>query len=122
MDTYDFVAIGTGVGNSVLNTALNLGLKCAIVEEGKFGGTCLTRGCIPSKILIYPADMIREAQHAKKIGLNFSLKEYDWGLISNRMWSKIDQSKYIEEGLSQVPTLKVFKGRGEFVGEYEMKV
>ena len=72
MEKYDLVAIGTGVGTSVLSTALNLGLKCAIIEEGKFGGTCLTRGCIPSKILVYPADMIREAQHAKKIGLEFS--------------------------------------------------
>jgi len=122
MEIYDLVAIGTGVGSSVLSTALNLGLKCAIVEEGKFGGTCLTRGCIPSKILVYPADMIREAQHAEKVGVEFTLKGYDWDLIAKRMWSKIDESKDIEKGMSNITTLTVYKGTGEFTGEYQMQV
>jgi len=122
MESYDFVVIGSGAGNSVLNQALNMGMKCALVEMSKFGGTCLTKGCIPSKILVYPADMIRDAQHASKIGLKFDLKDYDWGLIAKRMWSKIDQSKQIEEGMSRVPNLTVYKGIGEFTGEYEMQV
>ncbi|MHA2400464.1 MAG: FAD-dependent oxidoreductase [Promethearchaeota archaeon] len=63
METYDFVVIGSGAGLSILNVGLQAGLKCALVEESKLGGTCLTRGCIPSKVLVHPADLIREAQH-----------------------------------------------------------
>ena len=122
MDSYDFVVIGSGAGNIVLNKALNMGYKCALVEMSKFGGTCLTKGCIPSKILVYPADIIRDAQHANKVGLKFDLKSFDWDLIAKRMWSKINQSKYIEEGMSNVPNLTVYKGVGEFTGEYEMQV
>ena len=122
MESYEFVVIGSGAGNTVLNQALNMGMKCALVEMSKFGGTCLTKGCIPSKILVYPADMIRDTQHASKIGLKFDLKDYDWDLIAKRMWSKIDQSKEIEEGMSQVPNLTVYKGIGEFTGEREIQV
>jgi dihydrolipoamide dehydrogenase len=122
METYDLVVIGSGVGLNVLNTGLQFGMKCALVENTKMGGTCLTRGCIPSKVLVHPADLIREAQHAKKVGIKFTIEDIDWELITKRMWSQIDESKQMDEGLSTVPNLDVYKGVGEFIGEYEMKV
>ncbi|MHA2283281.1 MAG: dihydrolipoyl dehydrogenase [Promethearchaeota archaeon] len=122
METYDLVVIGSGAGLSVLNVGLQVGMNCALVEDTKLGGTCLTRGCIPSKVLVHPADLIREAQHAKKVGVQFNIEKIDWDLISKRMWSQIDESKQMEEGLSHVPNLTMFRGTGEFVGEYEMEV
>ena len=122
METYNLVVIGSGAGLSVLNVGLQVGMKCALVEDTKLGGTCLTRGCIPSKVLVHPADLIREAQHARKVGIHFNIEKIDWELISNRMWSQIDESKQMEEGLSHTPNLKLYKGVGEFVGEYEMEV
>ena len=105
-----------------MNTGLQLGLNCVLVENTKMGGTCLTRGCIPSQVLVHPADLIRESQHAKKVGIKFNIEHIDWDLIAERMWSQIDESKMIDQGLSTVPNLTVYKGVGEFVGEYEMKV
>ena len=122
METYDLVVIGSGAGLSVLNTGLQVGMNCVLVEDTKLGGTCLTRGCIPSKVLVHPADLIREAQHARKVGIHFNIEKIDWELISKRMWSQIDESKHMEEGLSHVPNLKLYKGVGEFVDEYEMEV
>jgi len=122
METYDLVVIGSGAGLNVLNVGLQMGMKCALVEDTKLGATCLTRGCIPSKVLVHPADLIREAQHASKVGIHFNVQRIDWDLISKRMWSQIDESKQIEEGLSHVPNLTLYKGIGEFTGEYEMRV
>ncbi len=122
METYDLVVIGSGVGLNVLNTGLQLGMKCALIENTKMGGTCLTRGCIPSKVLVHPADLIRESQHAKQVGIKFNIENIDWELITKRMWSQIDESKLIDQGFSTVPNLDVYKGVGEFIGEYEMKV
>ncbi|MHA1792154.1 MAG: dihydrolipoyl dehydrogenase [Promethearchaeota archaeon] len=122
MKEYDLVVIGSGVGLTVVSQAINYGWNCALVEEGKMGGTCLTRGCIPSKVLIYPADLIREAEHAKNVGVHFKVEKIDWGLISKRVWQEIDESKDIEQGLKHAPNLDVYRGIGEFTGEYQMKV
>ena len=122
METYDLVVIGSGAGLNVLNYGLQMGLKCALVEDTKLGATCLTRGCIPSKVLVHPADLIREAEHASKVGIKFRVEDIDWQMIAERMWSQINESIAMEEGLSNVENLTLFKGVGEFIGEYEMQV
>lgn len=122
MKNYDIVIIGSGAGLSFVNIALKNGLTCALIENTKFGGTCLTRGCIPSKILVYPADVIRQSQHVKKIGLDFAPPVISWDTIAKRMWSEIDQSKDIENGMADIENLTIYKGTGEFTGEYTMKV
>jgi mycothione reductase len=122
MEKYDLVVVGSGSALSVLNYGLQMGLDCALVENTKLGGTCLTRGCIPSKILVYPADLIRESEHAPKVGIKFETKDINWKLISRRMWSQINESNDIEEGLSEVANLDLYKGVGEFIGDYEMQV
>ncbi len=52
---YDVMVIGSGSGMGIVNEALSGGLKVALVDRGPYGGTCLNPGCIPSKMLIYPA-------------------------------------------------------------------
>lgn len=122
MEEFDLVVVGGGSGLSVLTMGLNLGLKCALVEPDKFGGTCLNRGCIPSKILVYPADLIREAEHGKKVGITTKIEKIDWDLITKRVWAKIDLNKGIEKGISARKRLTVYRGFGEFINDYEMKV
>jgi mycothione reductase len=122
MTKYDLVVLGSGVGLNLLDAGLKRNLKCALVESGKIGGTCLTRGCIPSKVLIYPADIIREAQHAKKVGAHLTVGKIDWNLMAERMWSQINESKEMEESLKNAPGLTFYKGSGEFISEYQMQV
>ncbi|NLP00136.1 MAG: dihydrolipoamide dehydrogenase, partial [Clostridiaceae bacterium] len=64
MKTFDIIVIGSGAGLMVIEAALSAGMSCAIIEKSKFGGTCLTKGCIPSKMLVYPADLVRESEKA----------------------------------------------------------
>ncbi len=122
MKEYDLVIIGSGVGLTVLNEGLNRRMDCALVEKGKIGGTCLTRGCIPSKVLVHPANLIREAQHAEKVGLKLRVERIDWDLIQQRMWSQIEEGRQIDQSVSKIPNLTVYGGVGEFVDEYEMRV
>ena len=122
MEKYDLIIIGSGAGLNILNAGLERGLNCALIENTKIGGTCLTRGCIPSKVLVYPADVIRDAKHAKKIGINLNYKDINWELISERMWSQINQEKEMQKSLSNIPNLDLFMGNAEFVGDYELKV
>jgi pyruvate/2-oxoglutarate dehydrogenase complex dihydrolipoamide dehydrogenase (E3) component len=64
MERFDVLVIGTGSGMLVASAAVDRGFRTAVVDFGPMGGTCTNRGCIPSKMLIYPSDvstMIREA-------------------------------------------------------------
>jgi dihydrolipoamide dehydrogenase len=120
--SYDLVVVGSGAGLSVIEEGVKRGLKCALVESGKIGGTCLNRGCIPSKILTVPADAIREAEHARKIGTDLRLDRADWDLVARRMWDKIGENEEMEKALSGVRGLDVYRGTGEFTGDLRMRV
>ncbi|HML45990.1 MAG TPA: FAD-dependent oxidoreductase, partial [Clostridia bacterium] len=122
MNTYDLIIVGSGSGLMVLETALSTGLRCAMIEQSKFGGTCLTKGCIPSKMLVHPADLIRETQEAGRIGLPYAQPEPDWAKVAGRMWHQIRYSEKIERNLSQAQGLDVYKGTGEFTGPHTMIV
>jgi len=63
---FDIIIIGSGGGSKLTRPAANLGLNVAIVDHGPLGGTCLNRGCIPSKMLIHSADVISEIREAHK--------------------------------------------------------
>jgi mycothione reductase len=119
---FDLVVVGSGAGLSLIEEGVGRGLKCALVESGKIGGTCLNRGCIPSKILTVPADAIREAEHARKIGVDLRLGGVDWELIALRMWDKIGENEDMERALAGAPGLTVYRGTGEFTGDMRMRV
>lgn len=122
MKKFDLVILGSGAGMIVMEAALNQGWTCAIVEKDKVGGTCLTKGCIPSKMLVYPADYIRETENAHRFGIRAKKPEIDWEIISKRMWEQIDFSKEIEKGLAEIPNLTMFKGKGSFISSNQMVV
>jgi mycothione reductase len=119
---YDLIIIGSGSGLMVLEAALAKGLSCAIVERSKFGGTCLTKGCIPSKMLVYPADLIRDAEQASRIGVQLGTPSVDWERVSTRMWKQINYSKRIAENLHEMPGVDVYEATGEFTGPNTLSV
>ena len=57
MERFDVLVVGTGSGMLVASAAVDNGFKTALVDHGPMGGTCINRGCVPSKMLIYPADI-----------------------------------------------------------------
>jgi mycothione reductase len=89
MPHHDLVIIGSGSGNSLLVPELE-GLDVAIVEGGTFGGTCLNVGCIPTKMLVLPADRVVEAEDAARLGITFAEPEVDWPGIRDRIFGRID--------------------------------
>lgn len=118
----DLAVVGSGAGLIVLEAALQKGLKCALIEKDKFGGTCLNKGCIPTKMLVYPADLIREAQRGEQIGVTFAKPQVDWEKISRRVWRQIDVNKELREGYLNTDNLLVLEGTGAFVDEHTMEV
>src|SRR6476619_4334188 len=67
---FDLVVLGAGTGGyTAAFRAAQLGLKVALVDEDKIGGTCLHRGCIPTKALLESAGLVERMKHAKDYGL-----------------------------------------------------
>src|SRR5580698_11406438 len=86
---YDLVIVGAGSGNMVLTDEFT-GWRIAVVESNRFGGTCLNRGCIPSKMLVYTADVAESVQHAGEFGIAATWAGADWPAIRDRVFGRID--------------------------------
>lgn len=115
MKKYDVIVIGTGAGNIIIEEALKKGLKCAMIEREKFGGTCLTRGCIPTKVMVTVADTVREMQEYSKIGIRVQEPSIDFELLSKRVWSKIDESNELKVFFEETENLDVYQGTARFL-------
>ncbi len=123
MQRFDMIVIGSGIGLTLVESAVRNNRTCALIEQSKLGGTCLTRGCLPSKVLTAPADLVREIQHAARIGLTCdNTIRTDWKIVAARMWQQIDESKKIEPELAKSPGVTLYRGIGEFTGEKTLRV
>ncbi len=121
MEKFDVIVIGAGAGENVLSATLAAGLNVALVEHGPPGGTCLNNGCIPSKILIYPADVIRMAQDANAVGLSATLKP-DFRFIMDRMRSIVGREREDSTAaLDNAKNLTWIKETAEFAGDHVLK-
>jgi dihydrolipoamide dehydrogenase len=123
MIDYDIIVVGSGSGMTIADACLNRGMKVAVLEMGLLGGTCLNRGCIPSKNVIYPADIIKVIKEAGKFGIKAHIEEIDFAFIMERSQSMIDEDRgHMEEGVKHAKNLTVYYEKGEFIDDYTMKV
>jgi mycothione reductase len=123
MEQFDVLVVGAGSGMLVAGAAVDSGFRTAVVDFGPMGGTCTNRGCIPSKMLIYPADVTTLIRSADKLGVNAQVSSVDFGNIMTRMHTLVNgdsgtQAKAVEA----TPALKWFKDMGEFISDYTMKI
>ena len=117
------IVVGSGVGMSIASAAFEQGMKVAVVEHGPMGGTCLNRGCIPTKILTYVADIIQQAEHLGELGVKMRVEEIDYPSIMTRMRNEVDQSSQKQgESVDSVEGLDWYKTTGEFVNDYTIDV
>ena len=123
MKEYELIVIGSGAGMNIVSKARNAGLKVALVENWVLGGTCLNRGCIPSKILTYPAEMIRQIQQAAAIGIHAKIESLDFELVRKRMWELVLKDRRgMEEGVAADTGLDFYHTTARFVGPYTLQV
>ena len=119
---YDLVIVGSGSGNSIIGPEMD-DWRIAIVERGTFGGTCLNRGCIPTKMLVHPADLALAARHGERYGVHTEFHHADWPAIVQRVFGRIDpiaeSGRQYRHGL---PHVDVYEGTAHFVGDRELEV
>ena len=117
-NTFDLIVIGSGSGLDVANAVYNDGLKIAVIEKDKMGGTCLIRGCVPSKLLIHSADISEIIKSAHLFGIKIDGYSVDFESIVNRVNDITDsQSNEIKNAFVSSQNPKLFSKNCKFVGE-----
>ena len=102
MREFDLVVIGAGSGLDVAAAAANRGRDVAVVDDGPLGGTCLNRGCIPSKMLLHRADVAATIQDAGQFGIDAEITDTDFaGMVREVNESVAEDSQGIERGIRQ---------------------
>jgi mycothione reductase len=119
--SYDLVIVGAGSGN-MLPADEFAGWRIAIVDASRFGGTCLNRGCIPSKMLVYTADIAQTVRHAGRFGIRASWKGADWPAIRDRVFGRIDPLHDQAVAYRRARGVDVFLGEARFCGPKALRV
>ena len=122
MPHHDLLIIGAGSGNTIIGPEHDH-LDIAIAEPAEFGGTCMNRGCIPSKMLVYAADLSLNAQTANKLGVESSFSGVDWEEIQKRIFGRIDP--IAEAGLNYRESLEnvtVYRDKAAFTSENTLAI
>ena len=124
MKHYDVIVIGSGGGSKITRPAADLGLKVAIIDKGKLGGTCLNHGCIPSKMLIHSADLMSDSLDLER----FNLKQKappkpQFSELVKRVNRVIDkESQSIVPLYDKHPNITYYKKVATFIGPKTLQV
>ncbi|MGR9049433.1 dihydrolipoyl dehydrogenase [Halobacillus faecis] len=114
---YDLVILGGGTGGYVAAIrASKLGLKTAIVEKRELGGTCLHRGCIPSKALLRSAEVFKQTKEADRYGVSTENPTLNFTKVQERKQSIVDTLHKGVQGLMKKGKIDVYEGFGRILG------
>jgi len=125
MREYDLISIGTGSAMNIVGIMIqeNPKMKVAVIDKDEPGGICLTRGCIPSKMLLYPAELIRTIGRAKEFGIDVNIRKVDFRRVMERMRTLIYKDiNMIRQGLSNSENIDYYPAIAEFISPYTLKV
>ncbi|WP_040932619.1 FAD-dependent oxidoreductase, partial [Paenibacillus larvae] len=113
----DVVILGGGTGGYVAAIrAAQLGKSVVIVEKDKLGGTCLHRGCIPSKALLRSAEVLATMKKSEIYGIKTSGVELDFGLVQKRKEAIVEQLHKGVQYLMKKNKIQVVNGTGRLMG------
>lgn len=114
---YDLVILGGGTGGYVAAIrAAQLGLKTAVVEKGKLGGTCLHKGCIPSKALLRSAEVYATTKRSEEFGIETSNVKLNFLKVQERKQKIIDQLHSGVQQLMKKGKIDIYEGMGRILG------
>ncbi|GAA4729420.1 dihydrolipoyl dehydrogenase [Actinomycetospora chibensis] len=122
-DTYDVIILGAGSGGyACAFRAAELGLSVALVEKDKVGGTCLHRGCIPTKALLHAAEVADSAREGEQFGVKSSLSGIDMSGVNSYKDNVVARLYKGLQGLVKANKVTLIEGAGKLVGQDTVEV
>ena len=120
---YDLIVIGAGSGGvRAGRIAAGHGAKVAVIEESRPGGTCVIRGCVPKKLLVYGASFANEFEDAAGFGWQIEGAHHAWGDLIAAKDKEIARLEGIYRTLLKNAGADLIEGRGRITGPHEVSV
>ncbi len=120
---YDLFVIGAGSGGvRAARLAATAGARVAIAEESRVGGTCVIRGCVPKKFMVYASEYAREFELARGYGWDIGEPSFDWGEFRARRDMEVARLSGIYEANLAKAGCDLLRGRATFVDPHTLEV
>lgn len=123
MNEYQLIVIGAGPGGyEAAIRAAQLGLRTALIERREIGGTCLNRGCIPTKAMLHSAQLYREASQFELFGLHTENTSFDWEKIHQRKNEVVTKLRGGIEQLIKANKIDFFNKSASILGKNDVQL
>ena len=118
---YDLFTIGAGSGGvRASRVAASHGAKVALAEEHRVGGTCVIRGCVPKKMLVYGAHFAEDLEDCQQFGWTVENASFDWIKLRDHVLNDVSRIEGLYEQTLQSHDVEIFAERAEITGEHEI--
>ena len=120
---YELLTIGAGSGGvAATRRAGNYGVRAAICEEDRVGGTCVLRGCIPKKLFVYASHFSEDFKDSKNYGWSVSDVTFDWETLVRNKDAELERLHGIYNKMLDDASVDVISGRAKFIDEHNVEV
>ncbi len=123
MSDYDLFVIGAGSGGvRAARIAAGHGARVAVAEEHRVGGTCVIRGCVPKKLLVYGAHFAEDLDDAAMFGWDVPTKRFDWPVLRDNVLAEVGRLEGLYEQTLATNKVEIFHERADLVGPNEVRL
>ena len=120
---YDLFVIGAGSGGvRASRIAASYGARVAVAEEYRVGGTCVIRGCVPKKLLVYGAHFAEDIHDARKFGWEVSECRFDWNVLRDNVLAEVDRLEGLYGQTLDSHKVTVFRTRATVAGPQKVRL
>jgi glutathione reductase (NADPH) len=120
---YDLFVIGAGSGGvRAARVAAGRGARVAIAEEHRIGGTCINRGCVPKKLLVYGAHFAEDLSDAERFGWKLAGVSFDWRVLRDNVLAEVSRLSGLYTQALEHHEVEIFRQRAVITGPHGIRV
>jgi glutathione reductase (NADPH) len=120
---YDLMVIGAGSGGvRAARVAAGLGAKVAIAEKHRIGGTCVIRGCVPKKLLVYGAHFAEDLDDARRFGWQVTGATFDWPTLRDNVLAEVARISGLYRETLENHDVEIYEGHAAVTGPNSVRI